>query len=231
MKSRASKATLLLSLVLLAGFLLGLAWPRFQASFRYLPVDRAIDRYYVSREIPSNRLEVLIRFAEQAIDYNDHYRYYDGLSTLHLLRAQDINTPALERRGAYESAEREAKASVERAPAQPAAWLRLATIRWILHDEPEAVISAWKMSAYTGRTDSSLMAQRVAIGLAFFSFLDDEGMGLLRDQLLLAWRLQPGSLMSVLSRTDRQLIVTRQLVKNIDPDALMELEMWLERVR
>ena len=38
-----------------------LAWPRLAASYRYLPVEIAISRYFSSREIPSDRLGVLIR--------------------------------------------------------------------------------------------------------------------------------------------------------------------------
>jgi len=38
---------------LLAIAVLALAWPRFQASFRYLPVDIAIDRYFAWQQTVS----------------------------------------------------------------------------------------------------------------------------------------------------------------------------------
>jgi hypothetical protein len=96
-----SRATLM---ALLATAVLALSWPRLQAGFRYLPVDIAVDRFYTDRQIPSDRLTVLIRFAGQAINYHDHYRYHDGLSLLHYLRGLDRYTPALERRDAYRQA-------------------------------------------------------------------------------------------------------------------------------
>ena len=155
-----------------------LAWPRFQAAFRFLPVDLAIARYHAEREIPSDRLLVLLEFARAAIGHHDHYRYRDGLSQLHLLRGLDPWTPALERRPAYVEAEAEAVHSLRQAPAQPETWLRLATIRWILHDEPADIVAPWKMSVFTGRTHSALYAQRVELGLAHRAFLDDEALAM-----------------------------------------------------
>ena len=126
-----------------------LAWPRFQASFRYLPVERAIKQYYKTGEIPTDRLPVLIRFAQQAIAHNDHYRYHDGLSPLHYLRAMDYYTPALERRAAYVSLT-EAVMSLQQAPAHPAS---LAASRLGALDSARRAGNhrrAWKMSIFTG---------------------------------------------------------------------------------
>jgi len=207
-----------------------LAWPRLQASYRYLPVEFAIERYYATREIPTDRLSVLIRFAREAIEHHDHYRFHDGLSVLHLLRAMDVMTPALERRAEYQAAEAEAMESLQRAPAQPSAWARLAMIRWILRDEPENIVTPWKMSVFTGRTETTLLKQRVEIGLAFQQNLDDEALAMLRDQLLLAWRTQPGSLVHALSQRDPNLHVARKLIGDTDPTALADMEAWLAKL-
>jgi hypothetical protein len=125
----------------------------------------------------------------------------------------------------------EATTSLGQAPAQPTAWLRLATIRWILHDEPESIIQPWKMSIFTGRTHSSLFAQRVEMGLAQRGFMDKEAVAMLRDQLLLAWRARPGTLIRVLERRDRELAVTRALLASTDPLVVEEMESWLEKLR
>jgi hypothetical protein len=207
-----------------------LAWPRLAASYRYLPVEIAIQRYFDSREIPSDRLQVLIRFATAALRHDDNYRYHDGLSLLHLLRALDLNTPALQRRDAYLASIEETKLSLEAAPAQPELWLRLANVRWILHEEPQDILAPWKMSIFTGRTDSTLFAQRMEIGLAHREYMDSEAVAMLRDQLLLVWRAQPGSLVGVLSRRDRSLAVTRPLIEGSDPVALAEMEVWLDKL-
>jgi len=218
-------------IALVALSVLALSWPRLKASIRYRPVDIAIARYHTDQQIPSDRLTVLINFTKQAIDYHNHYRYHDGLSQLHYLRALDVYTPALERREAYRLAETEATSSLQQAPAQPSAWLRLATVRWILHDEPEAIIQPWKMSIFTGRTHSSLFANRVEIGLAQREFMDQEAIAMLRDQLLLAWRTRPGTLIRVLARRDPQLAITRTLLTGTDPSALEEMEAWIAKLR
>jgi hypothetical protein len=221
----------LIPVALVALGVLALSWPRLLASVRYQPVDTALGRYYADSEIPTDRLLVLIRFANEAIGIHDHYRYHDGLSQLHYLRGLDPQTPARERRDAYRLAEAGAVASLSRAPAQPATWLRLATIRWILRDEPEAVVEPWKMSVFTGRTDSSLHNRRVEMGLAHRAFLDAESVAMLRDQLLLAWRARPGALAQVLARRDPDLAVTRGLLEARDPAAFGEMEAWLEKLR
>ena len=166
----------------------------------------------------------------EAVGHDDSYRYHDGLSLLHLLRALDLNTPALERRDAYLASMDEAKQSLQRAPAQPATWLRLANVRWVLHEEPEDILAPWKMSIFTGRTDSTLLTQRMEIGLAHRENMDAEAIAMLRDQLLLAWRTQPGSLVGVLSKWDRDLAVTRPLIESTDPVALAEMEAWLDKL-
>lgn len=229
--SRISRHLAIAVVALVATAVLLLSWPRLRASYRYLPVDIAIQRYFSTRDIPSDRLEVLIGFARQAIEYHDHYRYHDGLSMLHLLRALDVNTPALERIGEYRASEKEAMVALQHAPAEPAIWLRLANIRWVLHDEPETILTPWKMSIFTGRSDSSLFAERVEMGLVYRPFMDAEATAMLRDQLLLAWRLQPGSVMKVLSLYDRGLSVTKDLIMDTDPVALAEMEAWLDRLR
>ena len=222
----------MLGLVALAALLvLGLAWPRFMASFRYLPVDRALAQYYADGEIPSDRLTVLIGFAGEALEHQAHQRFHLGLSQLHYLRGLDVQTPAGERRAAYRSAEAEARRSLELAPAQPAAWLHLAMIRWILRDEPAAIVEPWKMSVFTGRTHSSLYTRRVEMGLAFRGYLDDEGLAMLRDQVRLAWKARPGALAQVLSRRDADLRVSRYLLQGSEPQMLNEMETWLERLR
>ena len=209
---------------------LTLAWPRLHASYRYLPVDIAIDRYFSSRAIPTDRLPVLMRFARDAISINDHYHYHNGLSLLHLLKALDWNTPALERRDEYLASAHEAGESLQRAPVQPATWLRLANVRWILREEPEQIVSAWKMSIFTGRTHTSLLPQRIEIGLAHREYMEEEGLAMLRDQLLLAWRVQPGTLVEVLSRRDPELLIVRPLLESTHPLALDEMEAWLARL-
>ena len=231
LKSQISQLSVAALAAVLALGTLVLAWPRLQASVRFLPVDHAIADYHETREIPSHRMLTLIGFAGEAIALHDHYRYHDGLSFLHYLRGLDIYTPALERRDAYRAAEAEAIEAVRRAPAQPEAWLRIATVRSILRDEPEAVLEPWRMSIFTGRTHSTLMAPRVGIALPYLEFLDAEGRSMLRDQMLLAWSLKPVELLRELRARDPRLARSRELLEPIAPAALAEMEERIEKAR
>ena len=87
------------------------------------------------------------------------------------------------------------------------------------------------MSVFTGRTHSSLYAHRVELGLAQRAWLDAEGQSMLRDQLLLAWRVRPGTLVQVLARRDPALRATGDLLAPTDPAALQDMEDWVERLR
>lgn len=231
LKFRTSQVYVLALAAFLAAGTLALSWPRLQASLRFLPVDIAIERYYRDRQIPSHRMLTLIGFAEEALARNDHYRYHDGLSLLHYLRGLDIHTPALERRDAYRAAEAEAAETVRRAPAQPEAWLRMAMVRSILRDEPEAVIAAWRMSVFTGRTHSTLLAPRVGVALPYLEDMDGESRSMLRDQLLLAWGLKPDELLRELKARDPRLLQTRGLLGATAATALAEMEVRIEKVR
>jgi len=231
LKSRITQLSVVLLLMLLALATLSLAWPRMKASYRFLPVDLAIGRYYDQREIPTHRMLTLMGFAGEAISHHDHYRYHDGLSFLHYLRGLDIYTPALQRRGEYRQAEAAAMDVVKRAPAQPEAWLRIAAVRAILRDEPADVLEPWKMSVYTGRTHSTLMVPRVGIALPYMEFMDAESRGMLRDQLLLAWALKPVDLLRELKQADRRLERTRVLIGSQDLATLVEMEERIEKIR
>ena len=230
MKFEFNKIVIIAIAAILSVALLSLAWPRMQASYRYLPVDLAIGRYYEDRDIPAHRLLTLIKFARQAIEHHDHYRYHDGLSMLHYLRAIDFQTPALERRDAYRKAEAEAVETVKRAPAQPDSWLRIATVRFLLHDELSEILEPWRMSIFTGRTHSTLMAPRVDIGLACLDSMDRETRAMLRDQLMLAWELKPAELLKALKTRDPRLDKTRSLLGTTDPMAVDEMEARLEKI-
>lgn len=216
--------------LLLSVTLLYLAWPRWVSSFRFIPVETAIDRYYETGEIPSQRLPVLIEYANSAIETNNHYRFHNGLSLLLQLRAVDLATPAIERRASYEAAFREAGISLRSAPAQSSVWLRRAYLGWVLREETDVILSDWKMAIFTGRTDQSQYKSRLEIGIAHRSFMDQEAVAMLLDQLMLAWRAQPGSVVSVLAMYDRDLHVTRSLITQTDPRALQEMEAWLEKI-
>ncbi len=173
---------------------LGLAWPRLQASYVYLPVDTALARYFASREIPSRQLEPLVAQTRRSLEILDHYRYWEGLSLLHYLRAVDPATPRWERLPSLRRALRAATESVRRAPANPRAWLMMAQVRAHLREPEAQVLPPLRMSILTGRVEPPLMLARLELGYRYQPGLDAETSALLRDQTLLAWRVDPRGL-------------------------------------
>ncbi len=225
-----SRAKLISGILLVAAaalFTLSLSWPRLQASLLYLPVDTAISHYWDSRETPSQQLQGLQQRAEKSIAIYPHYRYWDGLSLLYFLQGGDSSKPLNERRQAFERAIDAATVSLGRAPSQPRAWFRIASARAWLKYPPQEVIAALKMAVYTGRVDPSLFMARLTLGLSYLPMMDQEGIGLMRDQALLAWQLQPRQVTAALK--NNTLLITRMeyLLAGAHSNVLTEMEASL----
>lgn len=189
-KTRAFSArALALAVLLLGGLLLAAAWPRLQAGVHYLPVDTAIKRYFNSGEIPTAQLAALRERARESIALYDHYRYHDGLSLLNYLQAIDPETaPWLQRPALHRSMSAGLEA-VRQAPGKPRTWLRIAHTRAALGMGEAEVVAPLKMSIYTGRVEPTLLVPRLELAYAYLDLLDEETLGLLRDQTLLGWRV------------------------------------------
>lgn len=224
-----AKTTLLLVTGAAAIALLTLSWPRLQASLSYLPVDTALKNYYASREIPSQQLPGLIERSRQAIARHDHYRYRDGLSILYYLRGLDEHSPTRERRPAFERAIAEAQNVVAAAPARPMVWQRIARTHALLGHGPDKIIAPLKMSIYAGRVEPTLLIGRLELGYRYLAVLDDEAQGLLRDQTLLGWKLQPRQLIRAIEQGRVGWQGMRNLLGGRNDRVLQEMEASLGR--
>jgi len=210
-----------------ASVLLVLAWPRLKAAWVYLPVDTAIARYFATRDIPTEQLEPLMRRAQDSLGILDHYRYWEGLSLLHYLRAQDPETPEWERRPELRRALRTASETVRRAPANPRAWLRMARIQAVVGASEDRVLPPLRMSILTGRVEPSLLLARLELGYRYRARLDADTAALLRDQTVLAWRVSPAELTRAIheGRVDFERI--RALLRG-NEDILAEMEASID---
>jgi hypothetical protein len=216
------------TLALLTGavacLVLALAWPRLQASVRFLPVDTALAKYRESRTIDSAQLDALAERAERAIAAHDHYRYYEGLSELRLLAGNDMQRPYWQRRGQLEQSLSAAEEVVGRAPARPRAWLRIGRIRAALGQPPETVVAAWKLSVLTGRVEPRLMPVRLELGFRYLGALDGEARALLRDQLVLGWSIQQRQVLALIEEGTLAPAAVRELLSGTHPAILAGME-------
>ena len=139
--SRARRVGAALGCLAVALLVLTLALPSFHASAHFLPVDAAIGRYFDERNLPASQLDALTQRASESIALEPHFRLYDGLSLLEYLQAIELQSrPWLQRPALFRS-EQAALAAVNRAPANPAIWLRIAQIRAALGTPEEAVLA------------------------------------------------------------------------------------------
>lgn len=178
-----------LTVLVVAGALLLQVTPRLRASLHYLPVDTAIARYWETGEIPTAQLSALAARAREAIALYPHYRYWDGLSFVEYLRALDPDTPAWLVRPALHRSMTAGLEAVRRAPAEPRTWLRVAQVRAVLGEDEASVASALEMSILTGRVEPTLLLPRLELGYAYAERFESETLALLRDQTVLAWRV------------------------------------------
>jgi hypothetical protein len=212
---------------ILALILLALAWPRLRAALIYLPVDAAIERYYIDGETPLAALAGLQQRARQSAALHSHQEYWSGLALLYHLQALDGGQPLAAQREAYEQSVAAADRSLALAPVQPRTWLFRALAQSWLSFRDAGVIDSFKMSVYTGRVEPALLLTRLRLGYARLGQLDDEARGLLRDQTMLAWRLQPRDVTLALKRGELDLRRVASLFGPADADVLRELKETL----
>ena len=223
-KSRLKPLLLVLLIAILATFLLSLAYPRLHASLLYLPVDTAINRYDDTQQVNNAQLTGLQQRAQESIAIHPHYRYHDGLSVLFYLQAIDQQRPLFERQQAFEASIEAAEASLDKAPAQPRTWLRIAQARSWLRYSPEQVIDALAMSIYTGRVEPSLLMTRLDMGFTYLPRMDGEATALLRDQLVLAWQMMPRDITRGIKSGSLDWVPVESLLSDSHPDLLQQIQ-------
>jgi len=120
---------------------------------------------------------------------------------------------------------------VQRSPAKPRAWLRIARIRAFLGQTPEDVLPAWRMSVLTGRVEPTLMLSRLELGFGYFTGLDDESVSLLRDQTVLTWAVHPHQVLQGLQSGSLDLDLMRAVLTASSQDIITAMEASLDAGR
>jgi hypothetical protein len=225
-KSTPYRFALILIIAVTACLLLALSWPRLRASVRYLPVDTAISNYWKTLEFDYAQLGGLIERAGESIAIHDHYRYWEGLSELQILGGQDMSQSFWVRRQALEKSISAAEQAVQRAPAKPRTWLRIARAKEFLAYPAEEIIPALKMSILTGRVEPTLMLTRLELGLRYLPAMDDEAVRLLRDQAMLTWSIQKRPMIKRIESGSLGPALLRGLLDGSDPAIIAEMEAY-----
>jgi hypothetical protein len=117
--------------------------------------------------------------------------------------------------------------SVRRAPAKPRAWLRIARLRAYLGQADAQVIAPLKMSILTGRVEPTLLLSRLQLAYDYLPRLDPETRSLLRDQTVMAWRVNERSFRDYLRDGRIDIESVRGVLGNADAATLSEMEAVL----
>ena len=203
---------------------LALAGPRLQASLTYLPVDTAINRYFREREVPSAQLDALRAQARAAIELHPHYRYLDGLSLLNYLQAIDLQGKPWLQRPALVRSERAALEALGKAPAKPRTWLRVANVRAARGDDVSAIAGPLELSVLSGRVEPTLLLPRLELGYRYEAQFDEETLDLLRDQTVLAWRINERAVRAAMASGRLDGSQVKSVLESSHPAVVREME-------
>lgn len=223
-KSLLYRYPLIVTVGITAIVLLTLAWPRLRASFSYLPVDTAISNYRKTGNTDGMQLDGLIERATESIAIHNHYRYWQGLSELHILKGQNMSQTVWQRRQALDNAILAAQEVVRKAPAKPRAWLRIARAKELLAHPPEQILSALKMSILTGRVEPTLMLTRLELGMRHLKNLDQETIRLLSDQAALTWTTQKRAMLERIKSGSLGMDLLSEVLAENHPVIISEME-------
>lgn len=219
--------SLLLIVSLVALYLSYLSWPRLRSSLTYLPVESAISAHWQGQTIKGDRFQALIETANESVRILDDVRFHRGLSLLHYLYYLHLATAGAAKEVKDDSlrmSQRVTEGALRRAPARPELWLRLASIRSQLGEDARRVLGALTMSMLVAPVEPHLSVNRVQIGLRYANHADAETLSMLRDQVLLAWKMSRVELTARIKSGAIEFREIRALLQAEHYDKLEEME-------
>ncbi len=227
MTNRFKRLSVLTLVAGLATAVLFLSYPRFTSSLTYLPVEAALNRNWGDYPIRRNQFPVLIGFAKKAIQKLDLGRYWQGLGWLYYLQLNAANINAAERKNLLSLSQEAFERSLEKSPADPATWLRLAWLHaWLSHDA-SLVVKSLSMSFYTGRAERYIILNRLDLALRYAAYFEEQDLSLIRDQIQLAWRLFKKDTLEFIQAGTFNKHILLGLIRDSHPELVTEIEEML----
>ena len=94
-----------------------------------------------------------------------------------------------------------------------------------------AAINCWEMSVFTGRAEHYLLLDRLKLGLHYTDHFDEDGLNLLRDQILLSWKYHQPEMIQYFSSRPFDVKRIRGLLFERAPELLAEMDEAYEKHR
>jgi len=204
--------------------LLAMATPRLMAGLAIEPHDALL------RAVGNGRSVELTEVLQAAQDYEDAVGWHRNaedladLAGLYFVAASQFPADDVLREEFLLRAVERDKASLQRAPAQPNAWARLALALINLDREPELARRALVQSLRLSPWQPRLAQLRAGLGLRVWPQLDAEARELVLLQVRLAAAIDPKGLAAVVPTPALWAVVEQALVQQ--PDLLLALERY-----
>ncbi len=211
--------------VILCCWLLSLATPRLLANLYTLYPDTVSQQ--INKEFTSNVYEICINDINKSINLINDSKNSDLLS-LFYLKLYDI-TPREKFTIRHDILQKSYEALIQSLsinPISPSDWLQLASLNSQLNKPNQTIISALRLSFYTGPVEPELTLDRLKFSYKYYADFDDEMRNLFNYQLIVLWNLYPAELVKfVKTHPDSKSIALNALINS--PEALENLSKAL----
>ncbi len=224
MNMRIQRLSLLTLVAFLAIAVLTLSYPRLSSSLRYIPVETALKRNWGDYPIKLDQYPALINITKGAIRKLDAARYWQGLGWLHYLYAMALDPGTPEGFKSLGLSQLAYENFLKKSPVKPAEWLRLAWVHRFLGHDGSKTARALKMSFYTGRAEQYLIFDRLSLALSYETYFEKEDLGLIRDQIQLAWRFNEHKLLELMREGTYDPQILLGLIAETNPELTKEIE-------
>jgi hypothetical protein len=148
------------------------------------------------------------------------YLFYSSLMAIGAANRTDLSKPI--RLQWLQQANRHLPIALLREPANSNAWMHLAYTSWLLEGPDKNVINDLRMSIYTSPENRQILMWRVKLACQNQEFWDTNFCHLMLYQLLLAWHVDPKSLVELAKEFHLAELIREALSK--EPEELARFE-------
>jgi len=191
MRENSDHRILLAFPIVLALFAVWFSVPKLIASLKLLPSQETVRAVGKGMPVSGTAIENAAGARMAAFAWLAEPKPQSKLGGLRLLQARRAGYAT--QRGKKFLAESIAaeRQSLSLSPAQPYAWVQLLQARLALEGPSAALAPLFTMAIRTGPVAPHLVTRRLALGLSFWTFLDDEAVMLLKQQAVIVARYFP----------------------------------------
>ena len=162
--------------------LLVVSWPRLAAFTIALPGDPVMMDIRRRKDVSPEAVDTLIETYSSALEWYPRGRTLSDLGLAHMVRAE-LSGNGISNMGELLIAERYVLESLNRAPMNPYAWVRLSVLWSQLFVPPKFVVGALMNSVHFARVSETLWLPRVQLFLAYWPQLDEAARGAAINEL------------------------------------------------